>query len=240
MFADAPQPKPVPTAAPAMPNPLMAPPGPPVQPSAPVLPPAPFAAHGMPTAQATTNPLLPSIAPAPAPAAPMPNPLMGAPVAAPAPVAVAQPAPLNPLMGAPVATQAAAPVDPLMALNEGQLAQRYIELRDRVKAETEAFNNGINVFKDEMSRIESLSLARLNAGGVDSFRTGHGTVFKKLTTRYSVDDPETFKAWVMAQGNVDMFPSSVKQESVRAYIEEHNAVPPGLKVFSEWGVQFRK
>lgn len=123
---------------------------------------------------------------------------------------------------------------------EADLTEEYIGLRDAKKAMAERHANELAPISDRMGAIEQTMLARLDASGVQSLRTTMGTVFKKLTTRYSVGDPDKLFSWVEANGQLDMLARSIKQDAVRSYFEETGTLPPGVEVFSQFGVQFRK
>jgi hypothetical protein len=124
--------------------------------------------------------------------------------------------------------------------NEAELTAEYIELRNAKKSMAERQAEELAPYNDRMIAIEQTMLARLNASGVESVRTTEGTAFKKMTTRYNVEDAEKLFPWIEANGQTDMLARSVKQDAVREYFETTGHLPPGIGVFSQIGVQFRK
>lgn len=155
--------------------------------------------------------------------------IMGAPLNL--PNVMPQPTPVLPLNAA---------VDADVGKNEADLTGEYIRLRNQ-KAEMEkAHKELLEPLVTRMDEIEGKMLARLNAGGVESFKTTAGTAFKKLSTKFSVEDPQAFMAWVESTGNSQLLKRDVRQEEVRDFFDENAYLPPGVKVFSEFVVQFRK
>lgn len=130
--------------------------------------------------------------------------------------------------------------DPDDAKTEADLTEEYIALRDRKKEVADRHVDELAPLNDRMGAIEQLVLARLNASGVESVRTTKGTAFKKTTTRYNVADGEKLFQWIEANGRLDMVTRGIRQEAVREFAEETNSLPPGLDVFSQVVVQFRK
>lgn len=206
--------------------------------------------------------------PAPAPAA-APNPFAAAPQLPPlsmqalvsptpvntAPVLSAQPPapivqpnpPSIPVMASaattpPLMQLAANPpaTDPDAALNEAQLTGEYIALRDAIKDVKSRHADELAPFTDRMTKIESTMLARLSAAGVKSLNTTNGTAYQEIKQQFSVEDGDAWFAWVAANNRMDMLTKSARQDAIREFVDERQAVPPGIKVHQETVVRFRK
>jgi hypothetical protein len=150
--------------------------------------------------------------------------------------ALAVPAPSIP-------TFAAQPIDYTdtdIGKTEADLVEEYITLRNTKGEVNEQAKAQLDPINKRMDEIERKMLARLANGGVDSLRTSAGTAFKKLSTKFSVENPEQLMAWVESTSNQQLLKRDVRQDEVREFMDTNGYVPPGVKVFSEFVVQFRK
>jgi hypothetical protein len=133
------------------------------------------------------------------------------------------------------------PNDPDSGYTEAELIEQYIKLRDEKKRREAKHKEEMEAqFDRRMDEIEQKVKARLDAGNMTSFKTPEGTAFKKTVTRYSVGDGDEFFTWVENNNRSDMLIKNIRQEPVRDYYEQFNALPPGIAVYSEVVVQFRK
>ncbi len=137
-------------------------------------------------------------------------------------------------------TMAPLPPAPNAVPNENDLTFEYIALRDRKKVVADQHAEEMEPLNKRMAEIEQDMLARLGNAGVESLRTPSGTAFKKTTTRYNVEDGEVLVEWLKQNDRLDMMARSIKQEAIREFAEETNTLPPGIGVFSQVVVQFRK
>jgi hypothetical protein len=77
--------------------------------------------------------------------------------------------------------------------------------------------------------------------GVTSVRTSEGTVVLSVNTRYSTQDWDSFKKFVVEQDAVDLLEKRIAQSNMRQFLEENpGTVPPGLNSNSEYSVSVRK
>jgi aspartate/methionine/tyrosine aminotransferase len=78
-----------------------------------------------------------------------------------------------------------------------QVVQKYLELRDKKKIleeKAKAFKQEVDV---DLGKIEAWLLAKMNADGVDSYKTEHGTPYKSVTISVKSEDPEEFREFIM-------------------------------------------
>jgi hypothetical protein len=142
--------------------------------------------------------------------------------------------------GIPAFAQVAGTPDPDAGKNEADLTAEYIALRNQKGELAAKAKADLEPVERRMDEIEAKMLARLNAGGVESFKTTAGTAFKKLSTKFSINEPEQFLTWVEQWGQQQLLKRDVRQSEVAEFLAENGYVPPGIKVFSEFVVQFRK
>jgi hypothetical protein len=131
------------------------------------------------------------------------------------------------------------PSDPDAIKTPAELTIEYIDLRNAKKRLLDEQAEALRPFNDRMATIEAKMLARLDAAGVESMRTANGTAFKKVSTSYTVNDPEALFSWIEANGRLDMVARSIKQDTMREFAEEHKTLPPGVDTFARVAVQFR-
>jgi len=199
--------------------------------------------------------LLNPAAPPPPPVVPKPVggiPVLGAPhLGNPAMQAMASPPPALPTASAPILAPQLPGSPPVLAVpaapdpddkhTEAELIEQYIALRDEKKRREAAHKEAIDKqFVQRMDRIETVMKGRLDRGNLTQFKADTGTAFTKTVSRYSVDDAAVFMPWVEANGQTDMLKRDVKQDPVRDYFEHTGTLPPGIKVWSEVVVQFRR
>lgn len=79
-----------------------------------------------------------------------------------------------------------------------EVTKKYIELRDRQAEICERHKQELAPVSDAMHAIESYLMSQLNALGVDSLKTQHGTVFKKNANSVKLIDAGAFKGHVFA------------------------------------------
>lgn len=197
------------------------------------------------------NLLNPSAPPPPArPTPPAGMPTLGAPLGNAMMQALASPPPMQPGASAPIlapqlpgsaAAMAPATPDPDDKFTEAELIEQYIALRDEKKRREQAHKEQIEAqFNVRMDRIESVMKARLDRGNLKQFKADTGTAFTKTVSRYSVGDADVFMSWVEANGKTEMLKRDIKQDPMREYFEETGTLPPGISVYSEAVVQFRR
>jgi hypothetical protein len=81
----------------------------------------------------------------------------------------------------------------------------------------------------------------MKAMGVTSVRTEQGTVVLSVSTRYSTQDWDSFKKFVVEHDAVDLLEKRIAQGNMNQFLEENpGLVPPGLNSTSEYDISVRK
>lgn len=83
-----------------------------------------------------------------------------------------------------------------MAIPIEDIIQKYVELRDRCAELAKKQSEEMAPLSTAMEQIENYLLHQMNTLGVDSFKTGAGTAFKKNANSVQLQDPLTFKEFV--------------------------------------------
>jgi hypothetical protein len=111
-----------------------------------------------------------------------------------------------------------------------QRVGEYIACRDKIKELNEAHEASIKPLVELQNMLTGWLQSFLEQAGADSIKTQQGTCYS--TTRYSASlaDPESFMTFVKSTENFDLIDRKANATAVRAYVEEHGQLPPGVNL----------
>ena len=123
-----------------------------------------------------------------------------------------------------------------------ELVKVYLTIRnerDRIEAERKA---QIKEFNDELAVLEQTFMATCNESNAKSIRTTYGTVIRRMNERFTVNNGESFRKFVLANGAVDLFEARIHQSNFKEFLKENAAdgLPPGVNVMREFDISVRK
>ena len=121
-----------------------------------------------------------------------------------------------------------------------QIVELYRSLRDakdRLVAEHKAQLSPVN---EKMARLENWLHGKLNAEGVDSMKTPHGTCYKSRLVKASVTDGEELLKFVQENDLWHILERRVSKTAVQEYIEATGKNVPGVHVSHEEKLNVRK
>jgi hypothetical protein len=129
-----------------------------------------------------------------------------------------------------------------MENNLNELVKIYLTIRnerDRMKAEWESQDAAL---KDEMGILEQSFLAVCNETDASSIRTENGTVMRSIKDRYTTNDWDNFKQFVLKHEAVDLLERRIHQGNFKEFMAEHKdeGLPPGVNVMREFAISVRK
>lgn len=132
-----------------------------------------------------------------------------------------------------------------MSFRIDDVVAAYVAARNEKAAIEQEFEARLAPVKEKLEVLGAWLLGNLNSTGMESVRTGSGTVYKSTTARVRAEDWGAFMSWVdemgltpeEALGFVERRPS---KEAVTAYVTEHGAAPSGLAVEYVTKVNVRK
>lgn len=129
-----------------------------------------------------------------------------------------------------------------MERNLEELVKAYLTIRterETLKNQYEANDKGL---LDDMNALEKEMLVICNDTNASSIRTGSGTVIRKLNERYTTNDWDNFKKFVMDNDAVDLLERRIHQGNFKQFMSEHerDGLPPGVNVMREFGIVVRK
>lgn len=123
-----------------------------------------------------------------------------------------------------------------------ELVKVYLTIRnerDRIEAERKA---EISELDGELAVLEQTFMATCNESNAKSIRTDYGTVIRKLTERYTVNNGDIFRKFILSNGEVDLFEARIHQGNFKEFLAKHKdeGLPPGVNVMREFSISVRK
>ena len=122
-----------------------------------------------------------------------------------------------------------------------KLAKIYRKLRSKIADLTQEYDTQVEVLKAQQEEIKNAMKDQMKAIGVTSVRTTEGTVVLSVKTRYSTQDWDEFKKFVIAHEAIELLEKRIAQTNMKQFLEENpGVVPPGLNSTSEYDISVRK
>ena len=122
-----------------------------------------------------------------------------------------------------------------------RLAKIYRKIRAEIATLTKEYDTKVGVLKAQQEEIKNAMRDMMKTMGVKSVRTAQGTVVMSVKTRYSTEDWDSFKKFVVEHDAVDLLTRAINQTNMNQFLEENpGLVPPGLNSTSEYDISVRK
>ena len=122
-----------------------------------------------------------------------------------------------------------------------KLAKVYRKLRGKISELTQAYDTQVEILKAQQDEIKNAMKDQMKALGVTSVRTPEGTVVLSVKTRYSTQDWDEFKKFVLAHEALELLEKRIAQTNMAQFLEENpGSMPPGLNSSSEYDISVRK
>ena len=122
-----------------------------------------------------------------------------------------------------------------------KLAKVYRKLRGKISELTQAYDTQVEILKAQQDEIKNAMKDQMKALGVTSVRTPEGTVVLSVKTRYSTQDWDEFKKFVLANEALELLEKRIAQTNMAQFLEENpGSMPPGLNSSSEYDISVRK
>ena len=129
--------------------------------------------------------------------------------------------------------QASVPMD--------KLARIYRKMQAKIQQLTAAYETEVESLKAQQEQIKTALKDQMLALGLTSVKTTEGTVILSTKTRYSTQDWDSFKQFVVEHDALDLFEKRIAQTNMATFLKENpGLVPPGLNSNSEYSVSVRK
>jgi len=122
----------------------------------------------------------------------------------------------------------------------GEVIKTYMALRD-MKAELESeVKEQVAEIKEKMIKLESYLKTKMDENGLTSFKSDFGTAFLTTTDYANVADWDEVVQFIKDNEAYDLFEKRVSKNAVRGYIDQNNAVPPGINYGTKLSVNIRR
>jgi len=122
-----------------------------------------------------------------------------------------------------------------------KLAKIYRKIRTEIDQLTKEYDTKVEILKAQQDELRFAMKDQMKALGVKSVNTAFGTVTMINKTRYSTDDWDSFKKFVIEHDVVDLLEKRIAQLNMVRFLEENpGLVPPGLNAFSDFEIRVTK
>ena len=127
-------------------------------------------------------------------------------------------------------------------LNLDDLVKIYLTIRnerEKLKASWEVKDGEL---EQDMKSLEQSMLTVCNDTNASSIRTESGTVIRSLKERFTTNDWDNFKKFVLDNEAIDLLERRIHQGNFKEFMAEHkdDGLPPGVNVMREFTIVVRK
>ena len=130
-------------------------------------------------------------------------------------------------------------IDEVIPLSE--LARIYRKMKARMDELTKAYDTEVETIKEKLELVKIEIKDQMKAQGATSIKTDFGTISLVTKTRYSTQDWDSFKRFVVEHDVVDLLEKRIAQTNMSKFLEENpSLVPPGLNSMSEYEIRVIK
>jgi hypothetical protein len=126
--------------------------------------------------------------------------------------------------------------------NLEELVKIYLTIRterERIESDWKRHDDEL---MQEMKLLEQSMLTVCNDTNASSIRTESGTVIRSLKERFTTNDWDNFKKFILENQAVDLLERRIHQGNFKEFIAEHKdeGLPPGVNVMREFTIVVRK
>ena len=122
-----------------------------------------------------------------------------------------------------------------------KLAKVYRKIKLQIDTLTQEYDTQVEALKAQQDQIKFAMKDTMKALGVNTVRTDFGTVSLVTKTRYSTQDWDSFKKFILEHEVVDLLEKRIAQTNMANFLEENPGVlPPGLNAMTEYDISVRK
>ena len=122
-----------------------------------------------------------------------------------------------------------------------KLAKVYRKIKLQIDTLTQEYDTQVEALKAQQDQIKFAMKDTMKALGVSTVRTDFGTVSLVTKTRYSTQDWDSFKKFILEHEVVDLLEKRIAQTNMANFLEENPGVlPPGLNAMTEYDISVRK
>lgn len=126
------------------------------------------------------------------------------------------------------------------AINIEQRVAQYLKLRDHIKTMDDEHKEKMAPYRETLEKLNGVLLQYLQTVGVDSAKTGAGTVYKTVKKSASLEDADQFMRHVIGTESWELLERKASMAGVEAFVAENGVLPPGVKWAQHQVVGVRK
>lgn len=122
-----------------------------------------------------------------------------------------------------------------------KLAKVYIKIRGKMNLLTQEYEKAKAELEEQKDAVSNAMREQMKLIGSKTVRTDNGTIMMQLKTRYTTQDWDSFKAFVVQNDAVDLLERRIAQGNMAKFLDENpGLVPPGLNSDSEYTITVKK
>jgi len=122
-----------------------------------------------------------------------------------------------------------------------KLARVYRKMQARIQELTTAYETEVETLKAQQDAVKTALKDQMLALGLKSVNTEEGVVILSTKTRYSTQDWDSFKQFMVEHDAIDLLEKRIAQTNMASFLKENpGVVPPGLNSNSEYAISVRK
>jgi septal ring factor EnvC (AmiA/AmiB activator) len=122
-----------------------------------------------------------------------------------------------------------------------RLAKIYRKMRTEIQRLTQEYESQIEAIKEQQQEVINEIKDIMLATGQKTANTDEGTIMLGTKTRFTTNDWDSFKQFVMEHEVLDLFEKRIAQGNMKQFLEENpGLVPPGLNSDTEYQITVRK
>lgn len=127
-------------------------------------------------------------------------------------------------------------------MNLEELVKTYLTIRTAREKLEASWKVEDSELEQEMKLLEQSMLVVCNETNASSIRTGSGTVIRSLKERFTTNDWDNFKKFILENEAVDLLERRIHQGNFKEFIAERrdDGLPPGVNVMREFTIVVRK
>lgn len=116
---------------------------------------------------------------------------------------------------------------------------QFIQIRDKLRELEDAHKQKCKPLRDLQELVGARIQQFLSDHKLENLRTEAGTCYISTRHTASLADPEAFMTYVIDNKLYDLLDRRANSTAVKAFVEKHNALPPGcnLNAFETVGVR---
>lgn len=127
-----------------------------------------------------------------------------------------------------------------MTVTVDKVISKFMALREQKEAIEREMKERLASIREDMGKLETWILAKMEQEGVSQFKTDHGTAFKATTDHAGVADWQELIEFIKANDAYDLLEKRVSKQAVRSYLDIGQPPPPGVNYTTRVDVAIRK